>query len=90
MISKLLGVLIFVLFRSKTMIANTVPETLQNQISKGTYIKIIECLKKGRESINASSWSFPEDAEAHYQGLLKLTSKWRDIEQHRAFSFHNL
>lgn len=59
------------------------------EIAKSTYQKIIPCIKNGRFSnLDTSKWKFPDDAEEHYNDLLKKTEKFRGITPHTAAYYH--
>ena len=55
-----------------------------------TYEKIIPCLKNNKmvHDFNASSFKFPDDAEAHYKELLEKTIPHRVVPVHDWASFH--
>lgn len=49
-----------------------------------TYAKLVPCLKDNRLVLGNYKFNFPNDAEAHYQDVLRHTAKYRNITMHEA------
>eukprot|EP01041_Mallomonas_annulata_P001111 gene1111-2158_t len=51
--------------------------------SSNTYKKLYPCIIGNISTVEMSKWEIPEDAEAHYREILKVTSKFRNVAIHR-------